>query len=161
MSGPPREKLHTHNGEEEHEAGQEVYLRDGRKLVVSEHAGDQLVEIRNESGMVEVRIRLTEQGPVLQMDAARVSLALELCAVADGRLDGHVQFVTDEVAAWDYLAGALVCAEAGALVADAFGRDLVDLDHSSRRTPVAAGDGRLLSELLAARRDADGSTIEA
>lgn len=88
------------------------------------------------------------------------SLALELCAVADGRLDGHVQFVTDEVAAWDYLAGALVCAEAGALVADAFGRDLLDLDHAARRTPVAAGNAHLLSELLAARRDADGSTVE-
>jgi fructose-1,6-bisphosphatase/inositol monophosphatase family enzyme len=88
------------------------------------------------------------------------SLALELCAVADGRLDGHVQFVTDEVGAWDYLAGALVCAEAGALVADAFGRDLVDFDHSSRRTPIAAGDGQLLSELLAARRDADESNID-
>ena len=74
MSGPPREKLHTHTGEEEHEAGQEVYLKDGRKLVVSEQAGDQLVEIRNESGMVEVRIRLTEEGPVLQMEAARLSL---------------------------------------------------------------------------------------
>ena len=68
--------------------------------------------------------------------------------------------MTDEVAAWDYLAGALICAEAGALVADAYGRDLVDLDHASRRTPIAAGDGQLLSELLAARRDADGSTIE-
>ncbi|CAB4742777.1 unannotated protein [freshwater metagenome] len=88
------------------------------------------------------------------------SLALELCAVADGRLDGHVQFVTDEVAAWDYLAGALVCAEAGALVADAFGRDLLDLDHAARRTPVAAGNGDLLSALLAARRDADESSSE-
>lgn len=81
------------------------------------------------------------------------SLALELCAVADGRLDGHVQFVTDEVAPWDYLAGALVCAEAGAVVADAFGRDLHTLGHRTRRTPVAAGSAALLDELLALRTE--------
>ena len=80
------------------------------------------------------------------------SLALELCAVADGRLDGHIQFVTDEVAPWDYLAGALVCAEAGARVIDAFDRDLVVVDHLVRRTPIAAGSDALLNELVAARR---------
>ncbi len=51
-----------------------MYLRNGRRLVVSEQHGDQLVEIRNESGMLEVRIRLTEEGPVLQMDVARLQL---------------------------------------------------------------------------------------
>ena len=88
MSGPPRENLQTHAGEEEVEAGQEVYLRDGRKLVVSEQAGDQLVEIRNESGLVEVRILLTEQGPVLQMEAARLSLkATESVAIESKRIE--------------------------------------------------------------------------
>lgn len=81
------------------------------------------------------------------------SLALELCAVADGRLDAHIQFVTDEVAPWDYLAGALVCAEAGAVVADAFGRDLDELGHRTRRTPIAAGSGALLAELVALRAE--------
>src|SRR4029079_15067024 len=52
----------------------EVYLREGRKLVIGEQGGNQLVEIRNESGMLELRIVLTEQGPVLQMEAARLSL---------------------------------------------------------------------------------------
>ncbi len=52
----------------------EVYLRDGRKLVLSEEGNEQLVEIRAESGMVELRIRLTEQGPVLQMEAVRMQL---------------------------------------------------------------------------------------
>ena len=85
------------------------------------------------------------------------SLALELCAVADGRLDGHVQFVTDEVAPWDYLAGVLVCAEAGAVVQDAFGRDLVVVDdHAARRTPVAAGSAALLAELVALRTEGGG-----
>lgn len=72
MSRPPGENLQTTTEEVGEE--REVYLRNGRKLVVSEQHGDQLVEIRNESGMLEVRIRLTEEGPVLQMDAARLQL---------------------------------------------------------------------------------------
>ena len=76
MSGSPKEKLQQQTLEEatEQTDDREVYLRDGRKLVLSEQGSDQLVEIRNESGMVEVRIRLTEEGPVLQMEAARLSL---------------------------------------------------------------------------------------
>ena len=75
MSGSPKEKLHTHGAEEvQEDSEREVYLRDGRKLVVSDQGTEQLVEIRNESGMLEVRIRLTEQGPVLQMEGARLSL---------------------------------------------------------------------------------------
>jgi myo-inositol-1(or 4)-monophosphatase len=83
------------------------------------------------------------------------SLALELCHVASGALDGHVQFVCDEVAPWDYLAGALVCREAGAWVVDAFGRDLLVLEHAARRTPVAAGSRALCDELVALRRSCD------
>lgn len=74
MSGSPKEKLQQHTGVEETEDSREVYLKDGRKLVLSEQGADQLVEIRNESGMLEVRIRLTEEGPVLQMESARLSL---------------------------------------------------------------------------------------
>lgn len=62
----------------------EVYLRDGRRLAISEERGEQLVEIKNEGGLVEVRIRLTEQGPVLQMEAVRMQLkateAVEIAA---------------------------------------------------------------------------------
>jgi hypothetical protein len=74
MSGSPKEKLQQQTGAEETTDEREVYLRDGRKLVVSDQGTDQLVEIRNESGMLEVRIRLTEEGPVLQMESARISL---------------------------------------------------------------------------------------
>ena len=74
MSGSPKEKLQTQSGAEEVSDEREVYLRDGRKLVVSEQAGDQLVEIRSESGMLEVRILLTAEGPVLQMESAKLSL---------------------------------------------------------------------------------------
>jgi hypothetical protein len=74
MSGSPKEKLQQQTGAEETTEDREVYLRDGRKIVLSEQGSEQLVEIRNESGMLEVRIRLTEEGPVLQMESARLSL---------------------------------------------------------------------------------------
>ncbi len=82
MSGTPKQKLdlrteevsENESGHEHEEDKREVYLRDGRKLVLSEQNAEQLVEIRNESGMLEVRIRLTEDGPVLQMESVRLSL---------------------------------------------------------------------------------------
>lgn len=77
--------------------------------------------------------------------------ALDLCAVADGTLDGYIDCLPDAHGSWDYLAGLLVCTEAGAQVTDAHARDLVVRDHAGRRTPVAAGTTRLLDDLLAAR----------
>ncbi|MBL0214458.1 MAG: hypothetical protein IPQ07_11280 [Myxococcales bacterium] len=92
MSGSPKEKLQTEavaeEANEEAIGGREVYLRDGRKLVLSEQGTEQLVEIRNESGMLEVRIRLTEAGPVLQMDAARLQLkASEQVSIESARVE--------------------------------------------------------------------------
>jgi fructose-1,6-bisphosphatase/inositol monophosphatase family enzyme len=77
--------------------------------------------------------------------------ALDLCAVADGTVDGFIDCMRDAHGSWDYLGGMLICTEAGAHVADAAGRELVVRDHAGRRTPVAAGTPGLLSELLAAR----------
>src|SRR5256885_891845 len=74
MAGSPKEKLESQAHSDETSDQREVYLSDGRKLVVSEQGGEQLVEIRNAGGMLEVRIRLTEEGPILQMDAARLQL---------------------------------------------------------------------------------------
>ena len=78
--------------------------------------------------------------------------ALDLCAVAEGVLDGYVDCSWDAHGSWDYLAGALVCTEAGATVVDAEGRDLVVLDPGQRRTPVAGGTGTLAGELVDLRR---------
>jgi fructose-1,6-bisphosphatase/inositol monophosphatase family enzyme len=80
------------------------------------------------------------------------ALALDLCAVAGGRLDGYVDCSPNAHGAWDHLGGVLICREAGAHVVDAFDRDLVTLDHAARRTPVAAATEPLLAELVAARR---------
>jgi fructose-1,6-bisphosphatase/inositol monophosphatase family enzyme len=80
------------------------------------------------------------------------AIALDLCAVAAGRLDAFVDCSQDAHGAWDYLGGLLVCREAGAVIVDAFGRELVTVDHIARRTPVAAGTVELLEEAVAARR---------
>ena len=78
--------------------------------------------------------------------------ALDLCAVAAGILDGYVDCSHDAHGSWDYLGGMLVCQEAGAVVADAHGRDLVVVDHEARRTPVAAATPELMVELIHAWR---------
>lgn len=77
--------------------------------------------------------------------------ALDLCAVAEGVLDGYVDCAVEAHGVWDYLGGLLVCREAGAPVVDALGRELVVLDRDARRTPVAAATPALLDGLLAAR----------
>jgi hypothetical protein len=70
MAASPKEKLEVHTGSEEVSDEREVYLPGGRTLTV---AGE-LVEIKSGSGMVELRIRLTDQGPVLQMESVRLQL---------------------------------------------------------------------------------------
>lgn len=80
------------------------------------------------------------------------AIALELVAVADGRLDAYAHCVPDRIAEWDYLGAMLICHEAGAFVVDALERPLVTLDFETRRTPVAAGSRELLDEMLVARR---------
>ncbi|MEY2420880.1 MAG: monophosphatase [Acidimicrobiaceae bacterium] len=78
--------------------------------------------------------------------------ALDLCAVAAGVVDAYIDCSTNAHGPWDYLGGVLVCREAGALVVDADDRDLVTLEYTDRRTPVAAGTQLLLDEAVAARR---------
>lgn len=75
--------------------------------------------------------------------------ALDLCAVADGRFRGFVDF-HGGLGVWDYAGALLVCAEVGVEMVDAAGRDLVVMDHTARRSPVAAPPA-LLPELLAMR----------
>lgn len=79
--------------------------------------------------------------------------ALEICAVADGRLDAFCEWGSRSLGVWDYLGAVLVATEAGGKCADAFGRDLVVRSHTERRSPVAAASSSLLDELLVARRN--------
>ena len=80
--------------------------------------------------------------------------ALDLCAVAEGVLDGYAVVGGSRLGSWDYLGGLLICTEAGAELSESEGRDLVTLVHSDRRTPVAAATPELLDQLTAAVRSA-------
>ncbi|MGH9102501.1 MAG: inositol monophosphatase family protein, partial [Acidimicrobiales bacterium] len=77
--------------------------------------------------------------------------SLELCAVAEGALDGYLDLSDSGLAPWDYLGALLVCAEAGAAFCDADGGELVALGGADRRRVVAAAGGELLDELVGAR----------
>jgi fructose-1,6-bisphosphatase/inositol monophosphatase family enzyme len=79
--------------------------------------------------------------------------ALDLCAVAEGVLDAYVDCSVSAHGPWDYLGGVLVCIEAGAIVGDALGRELVALDPGARRTPMAAATQPLFDALAANRRE--------
>ncbi|MGO8871810.1 MAG: inositol monophosphatase family protein [Acidimicrobiales bacterium] len=76
--------------------------------------------------------------------------ALDLCAVAEGVLDGYAVVGGSRLGSWDYLGGMLICTEAGAVVAESTGRELVTLDYGERRAPVAASTTALLASLRAA-----------
>jgi len=80
------------------------------------------------------------------------AVALDLCLVAAGVLDGYVDCVEDAHGVWDYLASLMICREAGAEIADLHGRELAIVDHSARRTPIAAATPNLMAQLTAARQ---------
>jgi myo-inositol-1(or 4)-monophosphatase len=81
--------------------------------------------------------------------------ALDLCLVACGGLDGYVDCSRDAHGPWDYLGGLLVCAESGAAVLEAHGRELAVTGHTDRRTPVAGATAALAGELLVRRQALD------
>ncbi len=80
------------------------------------------------------------------------AVALDLCQVAAGVLDGYIDCIEEAHGAWDHAGGSLICREAGAVVTDAWDRDLFVVDHTARRTPVAAATPELHASLLKARR---------
>jgi myo-inositol-1(or 4)-monophosphatase len=78
--------------------------------------------------------------------------ALDLCAVAMGAFDGYIDCSRDAHGVWDYAAGVMICREAGAVVSDAQGRELIVMDHAARRTPVAGATPTLHQQLMTARQ---------
>jgi fructose-1,6-bisphosphatase/inositol monophosphatase family enzyme len=72
--------------------------------------------------------------------------SLECCAVADGILDAYLTVGRSTLYGWDYLAGLLVCREAGVASAERDDRDLIVRDASSRR-PVVAATAALAAQL--------------
>ena len=75
--------------------------------------------------------------------------SLDICAVAEGVLDGYRVAGRSSLNGWDYLAAVHVCVEAGAFVAELDGRDLVVRDAQPRR-PAAAATAALLAEVAVA-----------
>jgi hypothetical protein len=59
----------------------------GRRVLICRDADDdaEAVEIRAPDGRIELRIRLTDEGPVLCLDAVRLQLAAEEVAVSCDR----------------------------------------------------------------------------
>ena len=51
-----------------------IALQHGRHLSIAASGEDDLVEIRNPDGSIELRVRMTADGPVLQMESLRLSL---------------------------------------------------------------------------------------
>jgi len=76
--------------------------------------------------------------------------ALDICSIAAGGLDGYVDLDHGNISVWDYLASALILEEAGGVIADLSGRDLVAVGDDVRRDPVAASSPELLDELRCA-----------
>ncbi len=72
MSAKSKEELAQQT--EETSDRREIYLREGRTLSVEAAGADELVEIRSSSGQVELRIKLTEEGPVLQMESVKLQM---------------------------------------------------------------------------------------
>lgn len=73
--------------------------------------------------------------------------SLVLCDIAAGNLDGCVDGGAWH-APWDYLGGYLACIEAGAVVRDARGQELVVADFDARRQLVVAATVSLADELM-------------
>jgi fructose-1,6-bisphosphatase/inositol monophosphatase family enzyme len=75
--------------------------------------------------------------------------ALDMCAVATGVLDAFIDCTRVPAhGPWDYLGALLVCREAGAVVTDRYGEDLVVVDHAARRSPIAASSDALLQQCI-------------
>lgn len=78
--------------------------------------------------------------------------APDMCLVADGTLDAWCDMNNGGHGVWDYAASTLICIEAGAVVGEVEGRDLIHLDHTSRRSPMVAASAELFEVLVEHRR---------
>jgi len=93
----PCDNLHGMSAKSEEELEQvteeasdrrEIYLREGRTLTIEASGEGELVEIRSSSGQLELRIKLTEEGPVLQIESARLQLkAAEAVEIESKRVE--------------------------------------------------------------------------
>lgn len=78
--------------------------------------------------------------------------ALDITAVAAGVLDAYIDCTPGLHGPWDYMGALLICREAGALITDGNGEELVTLGWEARRMPIAASTPALLTDVLNARK---------
>lgn len=81
---------------------------------------------------------------------AHGAAALDICLVAEGALDGWIDFNSHGV--WDYLASLLICEEAGVAIGEHNDYELLVTEHRDRRTPLVAATPELLSVLKEIRK---------
>jgi myo-inositol-1(or 4)-monophosphatase len=74
------------------------------------------------------------------------SIALTLCDLAAGVIEGLID-ARAQHAPWDYLGGLLACSEAGAVVEDAAGRSLKELEADTVRQLIGAATPALFQDL--------------
>jgi len=75
--------------------------------------------------------------------------ALDICLVAQGVLDGWIDFHSHGV--WDYLASILICQEAGVATSEHLDRELLVTQYDQKRTPIVAATPALLAQLREVR----------
>ncbi|MGC8481477.1 MAG: inositol monophosphatase family protein [Acidimicrobiales bacterium] len=84
------------------------------------------------------------------------SAALELCMVAAGVADAFIDFSKRGLAVWDYLGAMAICQEAGCVLGDRDGGELLELSMSARRHVLAARTPMLFDEVAMAVARARG-----
>lgn len=97
---------------------------------------------------------LPKRQPTWAQFRANGSAALDICLVAEGALDGWIDFNSHGV--WDYLASLLICEEAGVAIGEHNDDELLVTEHRERRTPIIAATPQLLSELRELRKHSAG-----
>lgn len=86
--------LQALESEDQDERGDEqlLPLQGGRTVAVTTEGAQDIVEIRAAQGQVELRIKITEQGPVLQLDGVRLEVrAAEDIAMQCKRFQVHAE----------------------------------------------------------------------
>lgn len=73
--------------------------------------------------------------------------ALDICSVACGRFDAYVDNTGGIHGPWDYMGGLLVVTEAGGVVGEVDGRELVHRDPLAKRAPIVASSPALLEKV--------------
>lgn len=81
---------------------------------------------------------------------AHGAAALDICLVAEGALDGWIDFNSHGV--WDYLGSLLICEEAGVAIGEHNDYELLVTEHRERRTPIVAATPQLLGVLRELRK---------